>query len=515
MKVLLLLICALLLHPVAFAQSAPVGDKWALVIGISKFQDTSLDLKYPAKDAKDFCNYLIEKGNFAPDHVKLIVDNQATRSRILTEIGDSWLPRVAKPNDLVVIYFSSHGSPSQMDIEGLNYIIAHDTNRNALFGTGIALQDLSSIIQNRVHSDRIVLILDACHSGAAKTKSDGKGLVRQGNFDIGQVPMGKGMLLICSSEPNQVSWESKKYENGVFTKKLMDALSSRGQYTKMGEAFAALKNGVQTEVLEDRGELQQPVLKSAWKGDELVLASKPASPRTLPDELKGNGGKVEIAQSTIIPPTPIVSVISPVATQESQSPLAINSILLDRISILPVVGPSKIKMDAIWQGFAQKDNLDVAKRLSELGLDKKIEEAFQGEIKHHLRNKDVITMENTALGSQELTGKIDAKALLQQPSAVNWKSMGQLTQSKYLLQIEILDVELQDNYMGDIADMRLSARLINAESGDTIWMLKSKKFSRLTQAKHDDSIFSEITNYFPRSMAKELAKTIVAAIKDQ
>lgn len=465
-KVLLLLICSLLLHPVAFAQSAPVGDKWALVIGVSKFQDSSLDLKYPAKDAKDFCDFLIEKANFAPDHVKLLVDSQATRSRILTEIGDSWLPRLAKPNDLVVIYFSSHGSPSQMDLEGMNYVIAHDTSRNALFGTGISLQDLSSIIQSRVHCDRIVLILDACHSGAAKTKSDGKGLVRQGNFDIGQIPMGKGMMIICSSEPSQLSWESKKYENGVFTRKLIDGLSTRGQYTKLPEAFAALKTGVQTEVLEDRGELQQPVLKSSWKGDDLVLASKPISPRALPDELKGNGGKVDIA---IVPAS-------------SRIPTINKGPMVDRISILPVVGPTKVKMDAIWQGFAQKDNLDVTKRLLELELDKKIEVEFQKEVKHHLRNRDVVT--------------------------------GDL-QSKYQLQMEVLEVELQDNYMGDIADMRLSGKLINAESGETLWLLKSKKFSRLTQAKHDDSIFSEITNYFPRAMAKELAKTIVTAIKDQ
>lgn len=258
-KIVFLLICALLPHPVAHAQSVPVGDKWALVIGISKFQDSSLDLKYPAKDAKDFCDFLIEKANFAPDHVKLLIDGQATRSRILTEIGDSWLPRLAKPNDLVVIYFSSHGSPSQMDLEGMNYVVAHDTSRNALFGTGISLQDLSSIIQSRVHCDRIVLILDACHSGAANTKSGGKGLVRQGNFDIGQIPVGKGMLIICSSEPSQVSWESKKYENGVFTRKLIDAFATRGQYTKLPEAFAALKSGVQNEVLEDRGDRKSVV----------------------------------------------------------------------------------------------------------------------------------------------------------------------------------------------------------------------------------------------------------------
>ncbi len=511
-------------YPVALAQSTTLGDKWALIVGVSKFQDPSMDLKYPSKDAKDFANFLIQKANFAPDHVKLLTDNQATQRRILTEIGDTWLPKVAKPADLVIIYISSHGSPSQLDNEGMNYLVAHDTSRDALFASGISLQQLSSIIVSRVHSKRIVVILDACHSGSVKTNSDGKGITRSGNFDIGQIPMGEGLMMICSSSPSQVSWESKKYDNGVFTKKLMDALSVRGQYTKMGEAFAALKTGVQTEVLEDRGELQEPVIRSAWKGDDLVIASKPVSPSTPSEHLKGNGGIPGSGASVVS--APVISMMPQPAAESRQSPTvnelmnssAMNMVLLDRISVLPVVGPTRVKMDAIWQGFAQKDNLDVSKRLNELGLDKKIEAAFQSEIKHHLRNKDVVTMENSPLlanNPQGMEGKIDAKALLKQPEAVNWKLLGRLAQSKFLLQIEVLEVELQDNAMGDIADMRISARLVNGDSGETVWMLKSKKFSRLTQATHDDSIFSEITNYFPRAAAKELAKTIVNAIKEQ
>src|SRR3990167_6667139 len=90
----------------------PVADKWALIIGISKFKDPTINLKYPAKDARDLYNFLVSEGNFAPDHVKLLLNEQATRGKILSELGDKWLPRVANPNDLVLIYISSHGSPS-------------------------------------------------------------------------------------------------------------------------------------------------------------------------------------------------------------------------------------------------------------------------------------------------------------------------------------------------------------------------------------------------------------------
>ncbi len=255
----------------------PVRDKWALIVGISNFQDSKLNLKYPAKDAKDFNDYLLKEGHFAADHVKLLTNEQATRANILSELGDKWLPRVANPDDLVVIYISSHGSASDMDIGGVNYLLAYDSQVDSLYASGLPMQDLTRIIKGRVHSDRVVLVLDACHSGAADPGA--KGLFRQGNVDISEVAQGTGQLVISSSQPSQVSWESKHYQNSVFTRCLIESLKSKGDATTLGEAFSNMKDKVQQEVLTERGVLQTPVLKSRWKGNDLRLAAPPVTPR--------------------------------------------------------------------------------------------------------------------------------------------------------------------------------------------------------------------------------------------
>ncbi len=255
----------------------PVKDKWAVVIGISKFQDSTINLKYPSKDAKDFYNYLIGDGQFAKNHVVLLTDEKATRANILSVIGDTWLPRVANPDDLVVIYISSHGSPADMDVGGVNYLVAHDTNSQCLYATGIPLQDLMRIIKRRVHCERVVIILDACHSGAAT--ADSKDLYRTGNVSASQMVAGTGQLVIASSKPDQVSWEGKAYENGVFTRHLIDSLKQKGNQTKLGLAFENMKDKVQQEVLMDRGQLQTPELKSQWRGDDLILSIVPMQPR--------------------------------------------------------------------------------------------------------------------------------------------------------------------------------------------------------------------------------------------
>ena len=257
--------------------SKPVADKWALVVGISKFQDSSLDLQYPDKDAKDFADYLVQKAHFEPDHVKLLTDEQATRERILDAFGDTWLPRVALPDDLVVIYISTHGSPASLDIGHVNYLIAHNTDRERLYSTGISVQEFTQLIKERVHCDRIVVIMDACHSGAAETAA--KGVSRQHNFHVDDIVLGTGQLVICSSKPEQSSWEAKNDPNGVFTRQLIAGLELHGDKTKLDEAFQYAREKVMEQVSSERGELQEPVLKSAWKGNELVLAAEPTSPR--------------------------------------------------------------------------------------------------------------------------------------------------------------------------------------------------------------------------------------------
>ncbi len=257
-------------------EETPIDDKWALVVGVSKFENSGIDLKYPAKDAKDFRDYLINEANFRPDHVKLLVNEEATKERVLTELGDKWLPKRAHPNDLVVVYLSTHGSPSSLDGEGVNYLVMHNTDPQRLYATGLAVQDLAFALKSRVHAKRSVLIMDACHSGAADAA---KGLKRDGNVNLEAFPIGTGQMVICSSKPDQVSWESKRYDNGVFTAQLLKALRTNSK-NSLGDAFKTMQDNVESEVLKDRGHVQTPVLKTRWQGRELILTIPPAKPHS-------------------------------------------------------------------------------------------------------------------------------------------------------------------------------------------------------------------------------------------
>jgi len=285
-----LLLLATLLSPESTAQQAkspdrPIEDKWALVIGVGKFADPKIPtLRFSAKDAKDFADFLVEKGHFARDHVLLLCDEKATYENIKMAIGDRWLPQRALSNDLVLIYASTHGSPKEIDVGKDNWLIAHNTKIGEFYTTGIRLRDLASTVKERTGCDRIVIILDACNSGAAQA-GGGKGLVRGANFDISSLA-GQGEIILSSSSSDQRSWESKRYENGVFTRKLIEALNIVGASTPLTQAYDSLRSQVEAEVRFDRQASQTPVLHKNWQGKELAILAPPVRPRqTEPSQL--------------------------------------------------------------------------------------------------------------------------------------------------------------------------------------------------------------------------------------
>jgi hypothetical protein len=267
---------------VADSVNKPVRDKWALIVGIGEFNSDKIPkLKYATKDARDFYTYLTKEAHFAPDHVRILLDGKATQRRIMSELGSKFLARLARPDDMIVLFFSTHGSPSQMDIRGRNYIVAADSDPEDLFATGIEMQKVLESIQSRVLSDRVLLVMDACHSGSVS--GEGKGIARTGNFDAEVLAAGSGQMVICSSKPDEQSWESKRYQNGVFTKNLLDGLRSGGSSTSIAKAFETAQSAIQNEVKEDHpGARQTPVLHSKWSGNELLLAIKPAAPERIP-----------------------------------------------------------------------------------------------------------------------------------------------------------------------------------------------------------------------------------------
>jgi hypothetical protein len=273
--------------PTATVTLGPVREKWALVIGISKFQDTHVQrLNYPSKDAKDFASLLNDPkvGRFKPENVHLLIDADATTRKIKMELN--WLARNAKPDDLVVVFLASHGSPRSRDIAGVNYIITSDTevgdpnkDPDSLFATALPMVDLSDIVRGRIQARRTAIFLDTCHSGAAAgraTTGSAFGDASASGEALDRIRQGVGRVIISSSGVTESSYENDEAQNGYFTYFLMKALRQSSGLDPINKIYDYVHIQVSQGVLTRFKLPQNPVLSLSDQSVDVVLGAKPA-----------------------------------------------------------------------------------------------------------------------------------------------------------------------------------------------------------------------------------------------
>jgi tetratricopeptide (TPR) repeat protein len=248
----------------------PIRNKWALVVGISKFKDRTLN-NFALGGANRFYSYLTSVAGFPANHVVALLDENATRQNILEALGDKFLPWVAQPEDLVVLYISTHGSASSSDVVGLNYLVAHDTDLNNLFSTAIPTQYLSRTILERIRAKRVIIVLDACFSGSATGAIPSRNQAL--GFDAGQIAQASGQVVLTSSAPGEYSVALGRDSCPLFTKRLTEGLQINGRDTTLRQGFDYAQRSVLADSIQYAKRRQTPVMKSAWTGDHLKLAS--------------------------------------------------------------------------------------------------------------------------------------------------------------------------------------------------------------------------------------------------
>lgn len=211
------------------------NEKYALVIGISKYEISSNDLRFAQKDADDFSKALISYGGFKKENTKLLVNSDASRENIRKNI-EGWLKDKASKNDLVIIFFSGHGAQipdtDGDEDDGLDEsLVPYDFD--GLDYSSLINDDTFAYWVRNLASERILIIFDNCFSGGTG-KQKGvrlpgvKGDIGSDDFmkDISRELPKKGTALLAASKATQVSFESSEYKNGVFTHFLLNSINA-------------------------------------------------------------------------------------------------------------------------------------------------------------------------------------------------------------------------------------------------------------------------------------------------
>jgi hypothetical protein len=179
------------------------------------------DLKYTAKDARDFARTLASTQNSAFGKIfldTLLTEERTTKTEILKSLRRlqyRYTDLQILPKDLLVIFVSGHGLGAY---DGSFRLAASDYDGPFMQETSL---DFEQEIVNYLQSlpCKKLFFVDACHSGTAS----GTGLA-------GIAARKNGLNMLVSCQPDEFSYEDDVWRNGAFTHALvrgLEAFSSR------------------------------------------------------------------------------------------------------------------------------------------------------------------------------------------------------------------------------------------------------------------------------------------------
>jgi uncharacterized caspase-like protein len=265
----------------------PVGQKWALVVGIGSFTDSQIPrLNYTTADADAFADALKDPaiGQFPADNVHVLTDAQATTKNIKEQLN--WIARHAGANDLVVIYVATHGTPRTVDSAGgANYLVTYDTeaysganfDEDALYATAYPMVELANAVATRMKALRTVVFLDTCYSGGAAgpgavATTDKLANTAPSQAMLAHMSLGTGRIVMAASQNNEESLESDKLHHGYFTYYLLQALKTGKGMTPLSQVYASVAQQVSQSV-SAQGAHQHPVMNRSSEDADFALRS--------------------------------------------------------------------------------------------------------------------------------------------------------------------------------------------------------------------------------------------------
>jgi hypothetical protein len=246
--------------PVASAAPAPAaGERWALIVGVDRFQGSTRPNYGAVNDAADVRQALIKNG-WADDHIKVLTDGGATAGAV--RAGLQWLVDHSSPTSLSVFHYSGHVK----QVGSTEYLWPHD---NAF----IADTELAGKI--RQLKGQAWVDISGCEAAG---------------FDEGISAPNR--LFTASSRSNEKSYEIPDMRQSVFTLLLVEqglvngAADTNGdRRVSIQEAWGYAANRAPQLTAGQAQGPQHPVM-AGWDGTPLYLDAVASAPAPAPARAK-------------------------------------------------------------------------------------------------------------------------------------------------------------------------------------------------------------------------------------
>jgi len=198
---------------------------YILSIGVDKYRDGDLWLKYSKADATAFTSAIEKAGEPLFKHIYAykLLDRDVTKAKILKmfkKIG-------AKTTraDVFIFYMAGHGIT---DVKtGAYFYLPYDfryKNENSVRKEGVSQNDFKLAL-SKIQAMKSLTILDTCNSGSFSEAMASRGILQK--TAINKLTRATGRATIVASSKDQVALEGYK-GHGVFTYTLIEALRGKG-----------------------------------------------------------------------------------------------------------------------------------------------------------------------------------------------------------------------------------------------------------------------------------------------
>lgn len=212
--------------PITSHQSPVTGATYAVVVGISNYQDEQIpDLKYADRDAEAFANFLRSPagGYLDGDHLQLLTNEAATAGNIANALY--WLVNVCKEADYVIIYFSGHGDVEAKFRGQPGFLLCWDAPPQVYMAGGTVQLGLLQTVISTLSLDnkaKVTVITDACRSGKLAGSDNNGSQLTNANLKTQYA----NEIKILSCQPDEYSIEGEQWGGGrgAFSYHLLDGL---------------------------------------------------------------------------------------------------------------------------------------------------------------------------------------------------------------------------------------------------------------------------------------------------
>jgi len=267
---------------------------YLLMIGTSKYSDASKNLTYPDLDASEMAKALSSTGKVMFEdrvHLKLLsTAGEGVEISSKANIEKAFLEfKKATPCDVLVVYFSGHGSTWGKEGDKTNfYYLTKDITSAKLADDGIRQEfavsdeELTKWLA-AIPAQKQVLILDACNSGKAAENLSGIGQRDLNSSQVIAFELLKdrtGTFILTGSASDMVSFEASQYGQGLLTYSLLEGISGTalkdGKYVDIMKLFQNARDVV-PKLAASIKQVQIPVIAAPKGGSSFPIGIKDAS----------------------------------------------------------------------------------------------------------------------------------------------------------------------------------------------------------------------------------------------